>query len=161
MDTASLATRFLFGTLLGVAALLDFGEKRCRKNLPLADTTKMATTFKFEPDDAYYFECIIGEPITFYSAWSSYCYIARICFSNQCNDPEFAPYRENMAAAIQRGISAGLVILSDNRISLSPELASRFEALRDSNCNGQPFEVVDEFLQSRLWDVVSDAQLQK
>ena len=34
-DTASLATRFLFGKLLGVATLVGFGEKRCRKNLPL------------------------------------------------------------------------------------------------------------------------------
>ena len=36
-DTASLATSFLFGKLIGVATLFDFGEKRCRKNLPLAD----------------------------------------------------------------------------------------------------------------------------
>ena len=34
-DTASLATRFLFGKLFGVAMLVRFGEKRCRKNLPL------------------------------------------------------------------------------------------------------------------------------
>ena len=37
-DTASLATWFLFGKLFCVATLFDFGEKRCRKNLPLADT---------------------------------------------------------------------------------------------------------------------------
>ena len=37
-DTASLATWFLFGKLLGVATLVGFGEKRCRKNLPLWDT---------------------------------------------------------------------------------------------------------------------------
>ena len=36
-DTASLATRFLFGKLLPVATLVGFGEKRCRKNLPLCD----------------------------------------------------------------------------------------------------------------------------
>ena len=36
-DTASLAARFLFGKLNGVAAFFDFGEKRCRKNLPLGD----------------------------------------------------------------------------------------------------------------------------
>ena len=35
-DTASLATWFLFGKLFGVAMLVCFGEKRCRKNLPLA-----------------------------------------------------------------------------------------------------------------------------
>ena len=34
-DTASLATWFLFGKLSGVATLVGFGEKRCRKNLPL------------------------------------------------------------------------------------------------------------------------------
>ena len=36
-DNASLATSFLFGKLTCVAALLDFGEKRWRKNLPLHD----------------------------------------------------------------------------------------------------------------------------
>ena len=30
-DTASLATWFLFGKLIGVATLIVFGEKRCRK----------------------------------------------------------------------------------------------------------------------------------
>ena len=35
-DTASLAARFLFGKLNGVAMTFGFGEKRCRKNLPLA-----------------------------------------------------------------------------------------------------------------------------
>ena len=34
-DTASLATWFLFGKLVGVATLVGFGEKRCRKNLSL------------------------------------------------------------------------------------------------------------------------------
>ena len=36
-DTASLATWFLFGKLIGVATFVSFGEKRCRKNLPLRD----------------------------------------------------------------------------------------------------------------------------
>ena len=36
-DTASLATRILFVKLLHVAMLVGFGEKRCRKNLPLGD----------------------------------------------------------------------------------------------------------------------------
>ena len=35
VDTASLATWFIFGKLVNVATLFDFGEKRCRKNLPL------------------------------------------------------------------------------------------------------------------------------
>ena len=43
-DTASLATRFLFGKLIGVAALSDFGEKRCRKNLPLCDLDQRDVT---------------------------------------------------------------------------------------------------------------------
>ena len=34
-DTASLAMWFLFGKLFGVATLVVFGKKRCRKNLPL------------------------------------------------------------------------------------------------------------------------------
>ena len=37
-DTASLAAWFLFGKLFGVATLVGFGEKRCRKNLPLSGT---------------------------------------------------------------------------------------------------------------------------
>ena len=36
-DTASLATCFLFGKLLAVATFVSFGEKRCRKYLPLYD----------------------------------------------------------------------------------------------------------------------------
>ena len=36
-DTASLATRFLFGKLICIATTFGFGEKRCRKNLPLCD----------------------------------------------------------------------------------------------------------------------------
>ena len=36
-DTASLATRILFVKLVGVAITFGFGEKRCRKNLPLCD----------------------------------------------------------------------------------------------------------------------------
>ena len=35
-DTASFATWFLFGKLIGVTTLVGFGEKRCRKNLPLS-----------------------------------------------------------------------------------------------------------------------------
>ena len=35
-DTASLATCFLFGKLFAVAITFGFGEKRCRKNLPLS-----------------------------------------------------------------------------------------------------------------------------
>ena len=38
-DTASLATWILFGKLFGVATFVGFGEKRCRKNLPLSDTS--------------------------------------------------------------------------------------------------------------------------
>ena len=34
-DTASLATRILFVKLVDVAITFGFGEKRCRKNLPL------------------------------------------------------------------------------------------------------------------------------
>ena len=36
-DTASLATWILFGKLYSVAITFGFGEKRCRKNLPLYD----------------------------------------------------------------------------------------------------------------------------
>ena len=43
-DTASLATSFLFGKLFGVATFVSFGEKRCRKNLPLSVTTDFRNT---------------------------------------------------------------------------------------------------------------------
>ena len=43
VDTASLATRVLFGKLFDVATLVGFGEKRCRKNLPLYDLTLLET----------------------------------------------------------------------------------------------------------------------
>ena len=36
-DTASLATWFIFGKLINIATHVAFGEKRCRKNLPLDD----------------------------------------------------------------------------------------------------------------------------
>ena len=36
-DTASLATRFLFGKLFTITTFIGFVEKRCRKNLPLSD----------------------------------------------------------------------------------------------------------------------------
>ena len=39
-DTASLATCFLFDKLFVVVTLVGFGEKRCRKNLPLSDADK-------------------------------------------------------------------------------------------------------------------------
>ena len=39
-DTASLATWLLLGKLFCVATLFDFGEKRCRKNLPLCDLAR-------------------------------------------------------------------------------------------------------------------------
>ena len=35
-----LATWILFGKLFGVATLVGFGEKRCRKNLPLGDLSQ-------------------------------------------------------------------------------------------------------------------------
>ena len=38
VDTASLATWILFGKLFGVATLVGFGEKRCRKYLLLCVT---------------------------------------------------------------------------------------------------------------------------
>ena len=37
VDTASLATRLSFGKLFSIATFVVFGEKRCRKNLPLHD----------------------------------------------------------------------------------------------------------------------------
>ena len=42
-DTASLATCFLFGKLICIATLVGFGEKRCRKNLPLGGTARKVT----------------------------------------------------------------------------------------------------------------------
>ena len=44
VDTASLATSILFGKLICVATLFAFGEKRCRKNLPLDDLDVLHVT---------------------------------------------------------------------------------------------------------------------
>ena len=43
VDTASLATWFVFGKLIGVATLVDFGEKWCRENFRWATN---ANTFR-------------------------------------------------------------------------------------------------------------------
>ena len=43
-DTASLATWFLFDKLFGLTTLVGFGEKRCRKNLPLAAPIRAVTS---------------------------------------------------------------------------------------------------------------------
>ena len=40
-----MATRFLFGKLFCVTTLFGFGEKRCRKNLPLGDHSKIIREF--------------------------------------------------------------------------------------------------------------------
>ena len=45
-DTASLATWFLFGKLFRVATTFGFGEKRCRKNLPLSARDHLANPYK-------------------------------------------------------------------------------------------------------------------
>ena len=45
-DTASLATLFLFGKLIAVATLVAFGEKRCRKNLPLCGRARPCRQLK-------------------------------------------------------------------------------------------------------------------
>ena len=45
-DTASLATWFLFGKLFCVAITFGFGEKRCRKNLPLSDYSLNSQTWQ-------------------------------------------------------------------------------------------------------------------
>ena len=44
VDTASLATWFLFDKLFGLTTLVGFGEKRCRKNLPLAAPIRAVTS---------------------------------------------------------------------------------------------------------------------
>ena len=51
-DTASLATRFLFGKLIGVAITFGFGEKRCRKNLPLCGLIEWVPQNSLAPVDA-------------------------------------------------------------------------------------------------------------
>ena len=116
-------------------------------------------TVHFQPDDALYLSCI-GESTTFDKAWSIYCFVDRICFYNQCDDPAFAAYRQGMVLAVQRAISAGLVNVDDDFISLSPDLRRRFDTLQKSGVNEfQAAEEIDAFLQSQTWDVVSDAKL--
>ena len=45
-DTVSVATLVLFGKLVGVAMLIDFGEKRCRKKLPLSAPSLLSLDVK-------------------------------------------------------------------------------------------------------------------
>ena len=45
VDTAALATRFLFGKLFCVSTLFDFGEKRYCKNLPLGVSNQMVRAY--------------------------------------------------------------------------------------------------------------------
>ena len=119
----------------------------------------MAATVQFEPYDAVYLFCI-GDSVAFDSAWRTYCHVDRICFHDQCDDPAFAPHRQKMAAAIQRAINAGLVILSDGLISPSPAIKTRFDALRESGLNEfDASEQIDTFLQSQPWVIVSEGRL--
>ena len=116
-------------------------------------------TIQFQPDDALYLSCI-GDSVPFASVWSTYCYVNRICFFDQCDAPEFASSRQQMVLAVQRAISAGIVVVSGELISLSPDLRSRFAALEKCGVSQfQAAEEVDSFLQSRAWDIVSDCTL--
>jgi len=80
---------------------------------------------------------------------------------SQCDDPALEPDRLKMAAAIQRGIYTGHILVSETgNISLAPELESRFEALQVENYNEfEASEKVEEFLLSRPWPIVSDFKL--
>ena len=46
-DTASLATSVLFGKLFSAAITFGFGEKRCRKNLPLSGHSRELHSNRF------------------------------------------------------------------------------------------------------------------
>ena len=120
----------------------------------------MAETVEFQPYDAYYLFCV-GESVTFETAWRAYCFIDRICFPDQCDDPAFAEYRTKMCAALQRGINAGLILASDSgNLSQSPDLRARFDDLRDAGLNEfDASEEVEAFLSSQTWPVVCDGKL--
>lgn len=114
----------------------------------------------FQPNDAYYLSCI-GASVTFETAWHAYCFIDRVCFPTQCDDPAFAKFRVSMHAAVQRGINAGFVLLSSsNKLSLSNDLRTRLRILRDAGKNEfDAAEELDTFLRSQPWDVVSTCKL--
>ena len=119
----------------------------------------MTATVEFQPNDAFYI-CCVGQSVTFDSAWRTYCLVDRICFHDQCDDPTFAPHRLKMAHAVQRAITAGLVTVADNHISLCQDLSLRFDALRESGLNEiAAADEIDTFLQTQSWDAVSDGQL--
>ena len=119
----------------------------------------MVAPVEFKPYDATFLYSV-GQSVTFDTAWHAYCLNDRLCFQHEANAPAFASHRQEFAAAIQRGVSAGLVIIVGDLISLADELESQFAARRESGLiEYEAFEDVDAFLQSRTWDVVSTAQL--
>lgn len=115
---------------------------------------------KFEPYDGVYLFCV-GDNRTFDEVFHAYCFIDRICFQEQVGDPAYEPFRAKLAAAIQRGINAGFVqVADDGRLSPSTELTSRFQNARAVTSNEfDAAEVVEEFLRSREWPLVSNAVL--
>ncbi len=119
-----------------------------------------ARTVDFQPYDAVYLFCV-GESVSFHTAWRAYCFIDRICFHDQCDDPAFAEHRAKMHAAIQRGIIAGLILLSDSgNLSQSPDLRARFDELRDAGLDEfAASDEVESFLLSQSWPIVCDGKL--
>ena len=120
----------------------------------------MDATVTLKPYDALYFSCV-GQSVSFREAWQVYIFVDRIGFVSQCDDPALEPDRLKIAAAIQRGIYTGHILVSETgNISLAPELESRFEALQVENYNEfEASEKVEEFLLSRPWPIVSDYKL--
>ncbi|MFT7639744.1 MAG: hypothetical protein ACI9G1_001482 [Pirellulaceae bacterium] len=119
----------------------------------------MAETVEFQPYDAFYLFCV-GESVTFDTAWRASCFIDRICFSDQCNEPAFAENRAKMHAAIQRGIDAGHILLSASGDLSQSDLRGRFDDRRDAGLNEfDASEEVEAFLLSQTWPVVCDSKL--
>ena len=78
-DTASLATRFLFGKLIGVAITFGFGEKRCRKNLPLCDLSDLESNPYQTPTNNNAVDAATSSPRHSPVRFWLYCHLAALC----------------------------------------------------------------------------------
>ena len=78
-DTASLATRFLFGKLFACATFVSFGEKRCRKNLPLGDLPYYRCQTNRSQSDSVASKCIAIHTTTLLRSAHTHFVITNTC----------------------------------------------------------------------------------
>ena len=115
----------------------------------------------FKDYDSYYLICIGDEGVSLEMVWAVYSFWDRICFYTQLNDPEFLPHRKLLLAAINRGISAGLIeIDAANLLRRSDRFKSIISLLREPGIGEHDLaEKIDQYLTTRVWHTVTQSQL--